>query len=46
MRLGIIGTGLIVHEVLPMIHTIRPEKIYLLGTLHSAEKTKNLCEHL
>ena len=44
MRLGIIGTGLIVHEVLPMIHTIRPEKIYLLGTLHSAEKTKNLCE--
>lgn len=44
MRLGIIGTGKIVQEVLPMIRTIEPEKIYLLGTAHSAERTKNLCE--
>ena len=43
MRLGIVGTGLIVHEVLPMIHLINPEKIYILGTAHSVEKTEKLC---
>ena len=44
MRLGIIGTGMIVHEVLPMLFQTGLEKIYILGTAHSVEKTENLCK--
>lgn len=44
MKLGILGTGLIVHDVLPMLEVLHLEKLYILGTEHSVEKTKNLCE--
>lgn len=44
MKLGILGTGLIVHEVLPMLEILHLEKLYILGTEHSVEKTQRLCE--
>ena len=44
MKLGILGTGLIVHEVLPMLDILHLEKLYILGTEHSVEKTQKLCK--
>lgn len=44
MKLGILGTGLIVHEVLPMLDILHLEKLYILGTDHSVEKTQRLCD--
>lgn len=44
MKLGILGTGLIVHEVLPMLEILHLEKLYILGTDRSAEKTQQLCK--
>lgn len=44
MKLGILGTGLIVHEVLPMLNVLHLEKLYILGTDHSVEKTQQLCK--
>lgn len=44
MKLGILGTGLIAHEVLPMLEILHLEKLYILGTEHSVKKTQKLCE--
>lgn len=44
MKLGIIGTGKIVQEMLPMLHILNLEKLYILGREHSAQKTKKLCD--
>ncbi|MCD8156182.1 MAG: Gfo/Idh/MocA family oxidoreductase [Clostridiales bacterium] len=44
MKLGIMGTGKIVQEVLPLIASLHPEKCYLMGREHSAARTKKLCE--
>ncbi|MCD8046804.1 MAG: Gfo/Idh/MocA family oxidoreductase, partial [Clostridiales bacterium] len=43
MKLGIMGTGKIVQEVLPLIASLHPEKWYLMGREHSAERTRELC---
>ncbi len=42
MKLGIVGTGKIVQELLPVIVSLKPEKCYLAGRSHSAERTKFL----
>ncbi len=44
MKLGIMGTGKIVQEVLPTIVLLRPEKCFLMGRDHSVARTKKLCE--
>ena len=43
MKLGILGTGMIVQEVLQMINRLNLEAVYILGTEKSMEKTKDLC---
>lgn len=43
MKLGILGTGNIVQDILPMMETLNFEKIYLLGTQRSRERAQNLC---
>ncbi len=43
MKLGIMGTGKIVQEALPVIGSLGSEKCYLMGREHSAERTKELC---
>ncbi|MCM1159115.1 MAG: Gfo/Idh/MocA family oxidoreductase [Bacteroidales bacterium] len=43
MKLGILGTGMIVKDLLQTADSLGMEKIYLLGTLHSMDKTKELC---
>ncbi len=43
MKLGILGTGMIVQEVLQMINRLNLEEVYILGTEKSMEKTKDLC---
>ncbi len=42
MKLGIMGTGKIVREVLPVIRSLEPEKCFLMGREPSAERTKEL----
>ncbi len=48
MKLGILGSGLIVRDVLPLLTTMKQEcKIetcYILARTSSAERAKNLCE--
>ena len=44
MKLGIVGTGKIVQEALPMLSDLNLEKLYILGTNHSVEKTQKLCK--
>ncbi|MCM1498196.1 MAG: Gfo/Idh/MocA family oxidoreductase [Clostridium sp.] len=44
MRLGILGTGMIVQDLLQTIDKLDLEAVYLLGTRHSEERTKELCE--
>ncbi|MCD8365589.1 MAG: Gfo/Idh/MocA family oxidoreductase [Clostridiales bacterium] len=43
MKLGIMGTGKIVQETLPLITSLKPEKCYLMGREHSADRTRKLC---
>ena len=43
MKLGILGTGMIVQEVLQVISRLKLEAVYILGTEKSMEKTKDLC---
>ena len=42
MKLGILGTGMIVKDMLRMIHKLNLEKIYLLGTETFREETEEL----
>lgn len=44
MKLGILGTGNIVQDVLPMMASQNFERIYLLGTKRSEDRTRQLCE--
>jgi len=44
MKLGIMGTGKIVQEVLPLIASLHPEKCYLMGRETSAARTRDLCQ--
>ncbi|MCD7840482.1 MAG: Gfo/Idh/MocA family oxidoreductase [Erysipelotrichaceae bacterium] len=44
MKLGILGTGAIVQDVLQMIHKIDIERKVLLSTKRSEERAKNLVE--
>ncbi len=43
MKLGILGTGKIVQEILPMMASLNFEKIYLLGTERSRDRAEKLC---
>lgn len=43
MILGILGTGMIVKDMLRMIHKLELDKIYLLGTEQTREETEMLC---
>ncbi len=43
MKLGIMGTGMIVQQALPVICSLNPEKCFLCGREHSAERTEALC---
>lgn len=43
MRLGIVGTGMIVQEVLPILRELAIDKIYLLARKESAKKAEDLC---
>ena len=43
MKLGIAGTGKIVQEALSVILSAKPDKVYLAGREHSAERTEKLC---
>lgn len=43
MKLGILGTGKIVLDVLPLLSSMDFEALYLLTTPHSVEKAKRLC---
>ncbi|MDO5147167.1 MAG: Gfo/Idh/MocA family oxidoreductase [Eubacteriales bacterium] len=44
MKLGILGTGKIVQETLPMFMELELEKIYLFSTKRSEERAKELVE--
>ena len=44
MKLGILGTGMIVKDLLTTIHELKIESIYILGTQQTEEETKSLCE--
>ncbi|MCD8299558.1 MAG: Gfo/Idh/MocA family oxidoreductase [Clostridiales bacterium] len=44
MKLGIMGTGKIVLEALPVLDMMRPEKCFLMGREHSAGRTRLLCQ--
>jgi len=44
MKLAILGTGMIVNDMLPMLILSRPEKIYLYATSRSEEKALALME--
>ncbi len=44
MKLGIMGTGMIVQQALPVICSLKPEKCFLCGREHSAERTRALSE--
>lgn len=43
MKLGILGSGLIVRDVLPLLASMHPEKCYILGREGSAGRVKELC---
>ncbi len=43
MKLGIMGTGKIVQEALPVIRSLEPEKCFLMGREQSADRTRELC---
>ena len=42
MKLGILGSGMIVHDLMKTIHKLNFEKIYILGRETSKEKTEQL----
>ncbi|WP_270525633.1 Gfo/Idh/MocA family protein [Longibaculum muris] len=42
MKLGILGTGMIVRDLLTTIHEMNIESIYILGTKQTEEETKQL----
>jgi len=44
MKLGIIGSGTIVEEVLGFIHELEFEEIYICGRIQSKEKVQDLAE--
>lgn len=44
MKLGILGTGMIVQDVLPVFYDLQPESISILGTERSVELTESLKE--
>ena len=44
MKLGILGTGMIVKDLLTTIHELKMESVYILGTQQTEEETKSLCE--
>lgn len=44
MKLGIIGTGMIVKDLLTTFHRFEFEKVTILATPQSEEKAKELCE--
>lgn len=44
MKLGILGTGMIVKDLLPMIDQLKIERIKLLGTKETLQETIHLCE--
>ena len=42
MKLGILGTGMIVHDLMQTYHELHIEKTYILATAHSQEKAEKL----
>ena len=44
MKLGILGTGMIVRDLLTTIHEMNIESIYILGTKQTEEETKQLVQ--
>lgn len=44
MKLGILGTGMIVKDMLTMFHQLNIEKAVLLGTKQTRQETQNLVE--
>lgn len=44
MRLGILGTGMIVHDFMNTYHELEIEETYLLSTLHSKKKAEQLVQ--
>lgn len=44
MKLGILGTGMIVKDLLTTIHLLDIEKIKILGTEKTQQETNDLCE--
>lgn len=44
MKLGILGTGTIVQELLPQLEAVGVEKAYLLSTPRSAERARTMAE--
>lgn len=44
MKLGILGTGMIVKDLLTTIDKLDIEKLSILGTIHSKEKTEQLAK--
>lgn len=44
MKLGIVGTGVIAQEVLPLVGSWGWQPAALCGTLNSASKVQELCE--
>lgn len=42
MKLGILGTGMIVHDLMKTIHRLKLEKVYILGREASRDKTEQL----
>lgn len=43
MKLALLGTGMIVCDMLPMLVKSRPEKVYIFSSARSLEKAKSLC---
>ncbi len=44
MKIGFVGTGMIVQDLLRTVDTLSFEKKYILGTLHSKEKTERIAK--
>ena len=44
MKLGILGTGMIVHDLMNTYHEFDVEETYVLATEHSKEKAQKLIE--
>lgn len=44
MKLGILGTGMIIKDLMTTYQKLHIEKTYLLGTLETKEETEQLCQ--